>query len=123
MSLDDTETSSDVEPEGHIVDPVPEEYGGILDPAVRGDASGNVQTLKGLDFEPSVYADVEAARAEEDPYWRGYREAQTEFNLRLKALELAVGASNSPTLTWPENTTITDVATKFLTFLDPNPLD
>lgn len=100
MSLDDTATSPD-EPTYDALtetlaaelrgpDPVPADYGGILDPNVRGDESGNVQQdLK------DPFADDAPSLAAEDPYWKGYREAERDFNLRREALQAAVSIGGS----------------------------
>ena len=104
MSLDDTATSSDLEPEGHVVDPlldtfelrptpVPADYGGILDPQVRGDASGNVQTLEPAPADTPLEGSDEwgedKPQTTEDPYWKGYSEGLRETNLRERALTIA----------------------------------
>ena len=85
MSLDDTETLSDLAPEGHEVDPLaegdrgefsrtPANYGGFLQSRVATDGDGNVTAS--LDPEPE---DVKEPTV--DPYWHeeSIRRAAVEF--------------------------------------------
>jgi hypothetical protein len=100
MNLEDTATSSDPLTDTFTDEvgpaPVPADYGGILDPRVRGDESGNVQTLD-LKELLETGAEIETTQAAEDPYYRGYREAERDFRLREVALVNAIslgGTSN-----------------------------
>lgn len=65
MSLESTETSTEV----------PTEYGGILDPRVRSDDSGNVIDLPGPPYDEAtalshIEKEAHATEAPVDPRWR-----------------------------------------------------
>lgn len=90
MSLDDTETLSDLAPEGHEVDPLaegdrgefsrtPANYGGFLQSRVATDGDGNVTASLEAEPLPSPVKD-KTDEATVDPYWH-------EESIRRSAVE------------------------------------